>query len=866
MFEPPKIPLRLLRWLCSSSRLEEIEGDLFEEFQYKAETRGIKYARRLYYWTFIRSIRPHLFKGNKVKNSNNSIMFRYHIKTAFRHLIKNKSYTAINIGGLAIGMASAIAISLFIIDYKTMDNDLPDKEAIYRLEQIPLQNGNTTRNPTIHKSVIPAVAPDIPEIKAYTRLSPSKKTISIELEKGRSLQEENFLFADKGFFDVFPLKIKAGNSEKILTSDNQIFITEATAKRLFGVDNPLGKIISIAEQEVSFEISGIMEDPKPNSSLQFSMLGSMAQPLGKTNNTSFESSFYMSTPVYVRLSANVEIASVEDKILTKLKTLTDKPSVVEADYLLSNFEAVKTDISLDDNIIHPVDARVITMFTIVAVFILALAITNYVNLTTAKAIQRSHEVGVRKIVGAQKRTIIRQVLTEALLFNLLALPLSILTLELSLHFFEDILQHSLYFNYRTNPTFILAIIFMPLVFSLVAGIYPSILLSSFTFNPSFQRNFKTSAAGKWLRKSLVVFQFTFSIALIIGAVLIQNQLDFIRNKTLTFEPEQLIVVDAGFNKFRQHGDAIKTEFLSIPGVKKVSYSSNTPGDDFYGRSTTPDLPLPYSRFSIDNEFLDIFNIEILEGSNFPLHTDSARNEVIINEAMLELLDMESPIGKSKINFLPKSNSQIMAVVKNFHFESLHNEIMPTVFHRAEALSFALSKAIIKVETEDYAKTITALEEAWHKFYPNDIFNYQFLDDRIQNMYTSEQRLAGVFNVFTIIAILISCLGLFGLSNYTAQIKMKEISIRKILGAKVSHILNLLTSQLYLLIFIAAILATPVAYYLVTQWLNDFTYRITIDPLVIGLTILSAFVIAGLTMSYQVISAAYKNPVDTLKDE
>lgn len=865
MHTPPKLPLRLLRWLCRNSRLEEIEGDLHEDFQINIEKKGIRKAKISYYWTLIRSIRPHLFKKDKRSNSNITAMLLYQLQMAFRHLKKHKSYTAINIIGLVSGLSIVAIIALFVADIKSSDSHIAGKDRIFRLEQATNQNNQNVRRADLHQSIAPTLAADLPEIEAFTRLIPSSKTIGIINENKTHLHEESFLFVDKGFLTVFGLEVLNGDINELFEDKNSIFLSQSTAVKLFGHTDVIGETLVSPKSKDFLFVSGVLKDPPVNASIQYRIIGNTLNYFGGQETVSFEQSFAANTPIYLKLKTP-ETTGLEKKIKKSLEAATDRESISGATYFLNSFENLKSDLAVNDDIITPIDSKVTLMFIVIAVLLLTLVVTNYINLSTARILQRSKEVGIRKVIGAKRSSIALQSFLEAFLTCLIAMPFTVVLLEVFTPFFESLIEHELFMDYKSNWHFLLVLVSTPFTLAVLAGAYPSILISRLKFKQLEHTNNNQLLKGKWLRKGLVIFQFSFSIALMLGAVFIQNQMDFIQQKTTSFEPENIIVLKGRYNLFTKQGDVLKSEFKNIPGVIEVSYTSNTPGDNFFGTSESPEIEFPYTRFHVDHDYLDVFNIEFLEGKNFSQHSDSVRSEVIINKKMQKLLEAQSPEKTSYFNFMPGSQSKVIGVVEDFHFKSLHSEVEPTVFIRGDAMPFALNKAIVKVNTKDLAKTVTSMEEVWNEFFPEDLFSYQFLDKKLENLYTSEKRLSGLFNVFTFVAILISCLGLFGLTKYAVQVKMKEISIRKVMGAKVAHILRVLSSDMLSSLLLASTIAIPSAIYFINQWLNGFSYHIDIRFSIIFTTVIVALLIAAVTIGYEVVKAASKNPVDTLKDE
>lgn len=867
MSRPPKAPLLLLRLFAGKQIMEEIEGDLHEDFLDNLESLGPRKARKIYIWTAFRSLRPYILIHNKENRNPKLIdMVNYHLKMAFRTMSKKKTFSAINIFGLTLGMASSLAILLFIIDQSQMDNFQTNKERIYRLESASERAGNISRNVDLHGSLMPAIADNIPGIEAYARLSKSSETLVQYRDGNKSLIEEDFIFTDPDFFKVFSFEILKGDRRTILSDPNGVVVTQSAAKRYFGTSDPIGKIIEFAKaSKEPRTITGIVADPLGSSSIQFDFIAPNNELFPSSDSYSFKGSFSISLPVYVLLDQDIQPATVVSKIVPELKKHTDKSNLIESTYSLQSFEELKYDMEVSDDIIAPVDKRMIFMFSIIAIFIISLAIINYVNLTSARSIQRTLEVGIRKVVGAGRRTLLAQFLTESFLTCFIALPLSILLLQLILPYLEVILERQLFFDYKTNFPFLIYLIAATIFIALLAGIYPAIILSRFNFSNFMKGRIEHGTKGPTLRKILVVFQFTFSIALIIGAILIQNQLDFVKDKTLGYAPEQIIVLKGGYGMFTRNHKAFKTELLKVSGVTKVAMASSAPGDDFFATMTTTTLPFPMVYYIVDEDYMDIFNLKILEGRNFSAKTDSSFNRLIINKTLANALEIKSSLSSDDNDRLI-NRSKIIGIMEDFHFESLHKDIQPVVLRPGKAVPMMLTKVIIKVETEDFQQVVSNIRSTWDDVYPEKLFDYEFLDDKLDRMYTAEYNLSKVFSVFTVLAILISCLGLFGLSMHMAQIKIKEISIRKVLGASITQIIGLLGQQVFVLIGIAALLATPLAYYFIDQWLQDFAYNTGISGTVFVFTLIMSLVLATITTGWHTIKTAYTNPAESLRNE
>ncbi len=864
--KPPKLPLLLLRLIAGRQILEELEGDLYEDFLDNLELKGYRKARNIYIWTALCSLRPYILIHNKENRKLKFIdMITYHFKMAIRNMLKHKTFSAINISGLAIGIASSLAILLFVLDQSIKDDFLPNKDRIYRLESSIERAGKIGHSASHHGYLMPAIADNLPSIEAYVRMNKSNETIVKDNNGSPELIEEDFISTDPDFFKIFGFEAILGNSKEWLKEPDEVIVTESAAKRHFGDTNPIGKIIQFSDEYTKPKrITGVVKDPPGNSSIQFDFIATtegLFQP-----DLSFKSMFSMSTPVYILLKPEIDPTYVSSRIAPELKKHTDKKSITESTYKLSSFNELKYNIEVSDKIVKAVDRRVIYMFSIIAIFIIALAIINYINLTSARSIQRAQEVGVRKVSGASRGTLLNQFLMESFLTCIIALPLAILLLELIIPYFEIILEQKLFFNYKTNPLFIGALLGGVALIAFIAGFYPALILSRFKLSHFMKGSFEHSSKGALLRKILVIFQLTFSISLIIGALLVQNQLEFIRKKTLSYSPEHIIVVKGHFGQFSRNYKTIKERMNQVSGVTKVSVASASPGDDFYGSMRTKAIPVSIVNYFVDEDYFDIFNLKVTDGSSFNPKADSLSSHVMINQALAGVLKEENPLYSTAYRFRGRNNSKIIGIVEDFHFESLHSEIRPVVISPASSMTPALSQLIIKVETESFDQVVSDIESIWNEFHPLDIFNYQFLDDKLDRQYSAEYKLSKIFGLFTMLAIFISSLGLFGLSTHIAQVKVKEMSIRKVLGASFHQIIVLLGKQVYLLVAISSLIAIPIAYYSISQWLQDFAYSGGISSWAFVLTLGICIALTSLTTGWHTIRTARTNPAESLRNE
>jgi putative ABC transport system permease protein len=510
------------------------------------------------------------------------------------------------------------------------------------------------------------------------------------------------------------------------------------------------------------------------------------------------------------------------------------------------------------------------VFTIVALFILALVIINYANLSAARALQRGQEAGLRKVIGAGKQSFIYQFVIESLLFCLLALLGSLLIIALCLSFFEQTIGHQLIFNYWSDPWFWISIIFTTLLIAIVAGLYAAFLVSRFKFTEFIKGNIASSTKSASLRKGLVVFQFIIAIVMIVCATVVRNQVDFMTNQKLSYEPDQILVIDRAFTA---NFDLFKAELKTIPEVINATVTTSPPGgNDYRVSSANSHLGEIIYQHNVDDNYAEMLGLEFLSGENFNLEKPSeTEGQVIINESLAKLIETNNPLNLKeplKGSYLfTIENVKIKGVVKDLHLQSLHETIKPMLFAYESFNGLNVGYALIKLKTDNnIQQTIADIQKVWEKHIPDNPFGYQFLDTRFDNLYSSETRLGKTFGIFTSIAIIISCLGLYGLVAFMVQSKTKEVGVRKVLGASVGQIIHLFNKQIYRLIVISGLVAVPLAYFVMNRWLNDFAYHVEVSVLATISIVISTFLLASLTVFVRSIKAATSNPIDALRSE
>jgi putative ABC transport system permease protein len=785
-------------------------------------------------------------------------MLRNYIKTAWRNLLHNKFYSAINIAGLAIGLAVGMLILLWVQDELSFDRFHKQAKDIYRLELF----GGTGTSRQIWSVGVAPIGPltkqQLPQVRDFVRLTGNYE-YSLYKYQDKVFGDEQSIFADPSFFTVFNFPLIEGNSSKPFADDNSVVITKKTARKFFGNQNAVGKVI-ITDNKASVTVSGVINDFPKNSSLQCDMV----MPISHHFKTMLANRADMSTnfnqfsyETYLLLKPGTDLKSLAVKI--RQVHLDHKPDDTDAEYLLLPL----TKMHLYNADLTDKGMSTVRIFIIIAVLILVIACINYVNLSTARSMLRSKEIGMRKIIGAGKAQLFVQFIVETALLFILASVIAIGLIFAMMPVFNQLSDKQLTFN--LGDYHIWLILLLSITGTLAASsIYPALLLSSFEPLKALKGKVSANIGDVLFRKILVVVQFTFSIILIVGTIIITGQLNYIRSKDLGYDKTHVFAF--WMRDMDKHYDAVKAELLKQPGVLNVTRSNQTvvhigglSGDtDWDGKM--PNQTFIVHPIMVDKDFISFFKMKMVAGSSFTgAVNDSAH--YILNEEAIRELGMKDPIGK---RFRAgKVNGTIIGVVKDFHFASMKEKIGPSVFLYDPHYFTTL---YVKTTGKDAPKAIQAAEAQFKRYNGEFPFGYVFLDDIFNNLYKGEQREGTLFTDFAVIAIFISCLGLLGLAAYTAQVRTREIGVRKVLGASVNSLIGLLTGDFLKLVLLSIVIASPVAWYFMYKWLQDFAYKITINWWVFVLAGAVSIIIAFITISFQAIKAALTNPVKTLRSE
>ncbi|UCC38535.1 MAG: ABC transporter permease [Candidatus Aminicenantes bacterium] len=800
-------------------------------------------------------------------------MFKNYLRIAIRNVQRHKGYAFINIAGLAIGMTCCILIIAYVVTELSYDKYHENADKIYRIGAEVNMGGFTGSLAVSNAPLGPVLKQDYPEVMNAARIRPISKTL-VKYED-RQFYEEQILHADKTIFDIFSFPMIKGDPKTALVTAYSVVLTEETAQKYFGEEDPLGKVLKFNNQD-DFTITGIVENVPKNSHFTFDMLCSF-ETFFVRNKGARENWFNFHLHTYLLLRENYDYTELEKKfpaVVDKYMGKIIKSLGGELKYFLQPLTSIHLHSKLEGEISGNSNILYIYIFASIALFILLIACINFMNLATARSATRAKEVGMRKVIGAHKRELIRQFLGESIIYSFFSLIVALILVQFALPLFRSISGTELRMNFAEMSWLIPGLLGFVLFVGIIAGSYPALFLSSFQPAMVLKGSLKSGAANKRFRSTLVVAQFVISVALIIGTGIVLNQLDYMKNTNLNFDKKNVIFVRITDQKLRQSLEFIKNELKNIPGVISLASSSNVPGQT---TDVSPHIPEGFQEdnsqlmesIDIDHDFLPTLGIEIVDGRNFSTEfaTDT-KEAVIINETAAKKFGWDKPVGKtikspgSGFPMLWRTKT-VIGVVRDFHFSSLHKIIMPLLIGNGTNYLDTIS---IKIGHENTRETLSALQEKWKEIDPFRPFEYSFLDETFDSQYRSDERLSKIFASFTVFAIFIACLGLFGLASFMAEQRTKEIGIRKVLGASVPGIVTLLSKNFLKLVIIANIIAWPISYFVMKNWLQNFAYRTNMGLGVFVLTGVLSLCIALLTVSYQSIKASVANPVDSIKYE
>lgn len=788
-----------------------------------------------------------------------------YLKVTWRNIRRYKGYSFINIVGLAVGLASCILILLWVQDELSYDRFHTNGNDLYRVVAEWRKTKPASHYWPVCAPLAPALKEEYPEIIKAARFTRLRRGQLVKFGS-KNFNESQICLTDPDFFEMFTFPFVQGDARTALSNPESIVLTEEMAAKYFGTEDPIGKTLNI-NNEYDFIVTGVIKNIPHNSHLQFDFLASFVRI------EDFEKAWEVldnwtlnGFATYIELEERASAAVLTDKIANyRQKKVPESKDVL---YL----QPLKDIHLYSSHILFGIegqgDIRYVYIFSIVAFFVLFIASINFMNLSTARSSNRAKEVGLRKVVGAKRAQLIRQFFCESIVMAFCSLILAVVLAELFLPVFTNLSGKQLSLDLSSHINILFTIVLLTLITGFLSGSYPAFFLSSLRPVKILKGISKTEGQGYLFRRILVVSQFSLSILLIICTVVVSHQVEFMRNKKLGFDKDQVAYFPIRDELVPRY-DSFKSELLKNTGIKNVAVSSNLPTsgvilttDKVTWEGKNPEEVVVLEVTSAGYDFIETFNMEIVKGRSFSKEFSSDEEEaIVINETAEKVIGIEDPVGKQLV--FGESAVTIIGVVKDYHFKSLHSEIEPLVLAIVPDL---FRYVFVKLDTADIQNTLIDIESTWKSFFPDTPFEFHFLDEAYDKLYRSEQRMGSLFNTFTILAIVISCLGLFGLASFMAEKRTKEIGIRKVLGASIAGIIILLNKQFTRWVLIANVVAWPIAYYVMSKWLQGFAYRINLEIWIFALAALAALVIAVFTVSYQSVRAALANPVDSLRYE
>lgn len=824
-----------------------------------------------------------------LSNNNTKIMFRNYFKIALRNLSRHKFYSFINVAGLAVGLACCLLITLFVMDELSYDSYHAKKDRIYRFTSHGVYGGNEYHFPTAPAPLGPTLITDLPEVETAVRFRSRGSYLVRTPQMSGSFKENDIIFTDPDFFQVFSVQVLKGNPETALKKPSSVAISSSAARKYFGNDDPTGKTL-ILDGDNEYNVTAVFGDMPASGHLKFDFLMSLST-LDESRNTEWMSNnFYTYALVKEgtspqEFSQNINamaVGYIEPQLISFIgKTMKEfEEGGNKVEFRLQPLDQVYLQSDFVFDIGPSGDITYVYMFSAIAIFILVIACINFMNLSTARSSNRAKEVGVRKVLGSYRSHLVRQFLTETVLLCVIAFLLAIAMASAALPFFNTLAGKSMSMPVN-DPVFYAAILACALFIGILAGLYPAFFLSAFKPINVLKGKLALGTGSSFIRSGLVVFQFFISILLIIATATVYRQLNYIQNKKLGFDKEQILLINDAYMLGKQT-TAFKDELLQLPEVSQVSMSGYLPvhgynrsDNSFWkqGLEPTEDNLVNMQIWNVDDDYVSTFGMEIMKGRNFDEDLASDSNAVILNESAFRAFDLEEgdeniiktfAFDASTGRALPDQfeTYRVIGVVKDFHFESMTENIGRLGLR----LRRNTGTIAVKFNTEDIQNVVASAESKWKTFAPELPFNYSFLDSDFGKMYRAEQRMANVFVIFAGLAIFIGCLGLFALAAFMAEQRTKEIGIRKVLGASVGKIVFMLSKEFSKLIIIAFAIAAPVAWWMSSKWLENYSYHVDVGIWIYLLAGLLAFVIAWLTVGYHSIKAAQANPVDSLRSE
>ncbi len=865
----PSWARHLFRWYCRPDFAEDLEGDLEELYNERLS----RMSHRKATWYYVRDVlllfRPAIIRPlafNRLVSSQQPAMYRNYFKTGLRNLLKHRSYALLNIFGLAIGIAAALVLFLIVRYERSFDTFHANHKQVYRLGEQRMGNGGGTYYLT-KTPVVPTLIETFPEVIDGTRFfSPDH----LRFRYQENICKSQVHYVDSGFVNLFSFEVVAGDLKSTLTHANRIALTESVASKLFGSEPGLGKVLEVVNGEDQFTVGAILADPPANSSLQFKiLLPWLSAPdwLATDREGNWYNTFMTA---YVKLTPQADLAALEDKLIPfkdRHFTSDDLPDLRMVILPLADLRGEETD-----------NASIIALLSIIAIITLVIACVNFMNLATAQSLLRIREIGVRKAVGSRRSQLVGQFLTESLLTCLLALLLGVLLVHFTLPNFNQYFDLNLTFRYWQNAPLLAALLTLGLGIGLLSGLYPALFASGMHPVDSLKGNGAHRSSGRVLQKGLIILQYTASILLIAGTLVIWRQIQFMQHQDVNFQKDYVAVVPLYYNNFAFESEEqaqsalqrMKSELANEATIQSVAFAGNVPGRyshnyNHFARGEAPEQePVSLRQVTVGVKYFGTLKMEIAEGRDFSEKLASDSNAVIINQTAMRALGWSDLQDKFLLTGGSKERHPVVGVVKDFHYESLQHKIEPLVHHYGGP-DF-VSTLAVRLQPNAVAEGLDVLEGAYQTLNPYEPFDYFFIDQEFDKMYKAQEQLGLTATLFSGIAVVLASLGLLALAAFATRQRRKEVGVRKVLGASVVQIIVLLSRNFASLVAIAFLVACPLIYYAANRFLQDFAYRIdvTIDVFLIAGVL--ALLVAGLSVSVQALRAASANPVDSLRDE
>jgi putative ABC transport system permease protein len=799
--------------------------------------------------------------GRTYKLKEMEIMIPHFFKTVKRSLSRNRLFSVINVLGLAIGIAACTLATFFIQDELSYDNQTKDAFRIFRIvTDMGNGAGMIISDATTPSAIASSVSLSIPEVEAVTRIFHSNENAFFVRSENAKFLEENLYHVDSNFFNFFPTAFLYGNASTALQNPHSVILTATSAKKYFGNQNPIGKVLQIDDWEPEI-VMAVVKDPPSNMHFSYNILCPISRFLQRDSWS--WSAFY----TYIKLQSGVHLSNVNAKITNLVKK--DAPDN-KNHFLLQALTSIHLDSDRKSELMPNGDRSYLYIIATLGVLVLFIACVNFVNLSLAQSSLRAKEIGIRKISGAKQKTLLGQFLLESLVISLLAASVALLLSWIALPLLNHLSGKELTFSDHWTTMLGLLLLFS-IVLGILAGLYPSLVLASLKPTLVLKGTTTPNSSGFPIRKVLVISQFAMSIALIVGTIVARQQIRFVQNAHLGFTKDNVLTVTAPYF-LSSSSKTLKDEWLQIPGVLKVSRTNGIIPEltwDLPVNGTDGETELLLRGIQIDSDYLACLGIPLIAGTNWLSERDSGTiTNVILNETAVRQLHIKEPVVgqiliQPALEKRPNSFLRVQGIVRDFHFSSFKSAIEPFAFQKIRKVQ---SNFVIKIQGTNALPTMKALERVWDRNVDNWPFQYRFMDDSFARLYKTESNFFTIFLYLTLLAIFTACLGLFGLSTFMINQRVKEIGIRKVLGGSVIQIFQMLTGDIAKLVIFAGLIAIPVSGWIMSSWLEQFAYHTIIQWWFFGIAIILALLVAFLSVSYQVIKAAMANPISALREE